>query len=496
MRRPAAAGGGWRAMRSPEPIGAAFAACSLFAGFCVVMALIIVPQSQERAVVISGARRHAEQPVVIRERPHLVADLAAATAPPTATPNAARRLGKKLRGRGRGRGRGRWRTVSPPPPPPVPQQLNATHIEQEKPAGRSAAELAAFCTAFETAPPPECRRRLPCDLRAFDPGPRYNRFVVEGRYGREKRWAANNVDPASRHFQNGVEWWVHRALPPAVTDARDLKGARRVFVAAYFSYFWIFASHLAGQAARKTMSGLGRMWRQNPSLFVVAHGHPGSCVRETMSAHRLLVDADMSCAGSPRPIAVPYVVSRPKWLVAAELPKTERSTLLFFRGHLPRSSIDTKNVRRFLMQRLAGQPGVVIEAATALKNASYQPHEQYLQRMLHSTFCLAPRGDTASSRRVYESIAAGCIPVIIADDLALPFAKRVMYDQFSVRIAEKYALKQPMEMLQQLRALPAAKVKMMQSAILEARHHFIWHTDPSRPSAVDQILIDMCDADT
>ena len=32
-------------------------------------------------------------------------------------------------------------------------------------------------------------------------------------------------------------------------------------------------------------------------------------------------------------------------LVAAELPPSERHTLLFFRGHLPRSTIDTKNVR-------------------------------------------------------------------------------------------------------------------------------------------------------
>ena len=87
------------------------------------------------------------------------------------------------------------------------------------------------------------------------------------------------------------------------------------------------------------------------------------------------------------------------------------------------------------MQRLAGQPGVVIEAATAIKNASYQPHSLYLRRMLASTFCLAPRGDTPSSRRTYEAIAAGCIPVIIADELRLPFSRRLHWDRFSVRMA-------------------------------------------------------------
>ena len=378
--------------------------------------------------------------------------------------------------------------LPPPPPPSLTGAKGGPH------GNRSGTELAAFCDKFGTAAPAECRRPLPCDLRAFDPGPRFNRFVVEGRYGRERRWATNNVDPASRHFQNGVEWWVHRALPTPVTDPRLLRGARRVFIVAYYSYFWIFASHLAQPAARRTESVLGRPWRQRPSHFAVAHGHPGSCIRETASAYRLLVDADMSCSGSSLPIAVPYVVSRPAWLVAAELPQMQRSTLLFFRGHLPRSSIDTKNVRRFLMRRLAGEAGVVIEAATALRNASYQPHSQYLRRMLGSTFCLAPRGDTASSRRVYESIAAGCIPVIIADDLALPFAKRLRYTDFAVRFTERFALTQPLEMVQRLRAMPAAKVRAMQDALLRARPNFLWHTDPSRPSAVDQILVDLCEA--
>ena len=82
------------------------------------------------------------------------------------------------------------------------------------------------------------------------------------------------------------------------------------------------------------------------------HGHPGSCIRDTRGALRLLVDADLSCRDSKHAIAVPYVISQPSWLVAAELPDghaAARSTLLFFRGHLPRPTIDTRNVRRVLL---------------------------------------------------------------------------------------------------------------------------------------------------
>lgn len=146
-----------------------------------------------------------------------------------------------------------------------------------------------------------------------------------------------------------------------------------------------------------------------------------------------------------------------------------------------------------LLLKLAGLPGVVIEAATALKNASYQPHEVYLQRMIRSTFCLAPRGDTASSRRVYEAIAAGCIPVIVSDALRLPFSRRLHWPDFSVRFSESEALADPRRLLRVLRQLPASRVERMKAAVLHVRPNFIWHLDPGRPSAVDQILIDMCD---
>ena len=254
---------------------------------------------------------------------------------------------------------------------------------------------------------------MPCDLRAFDPGRQFNLAVTNGKYGRERKWAENNVDPASRHFQNGVEWWVHHALPPAPTTAAGVAGARRVFVAAYFSYLFIFAPHMATRALDATKKALGASWTRDPLRYATAFGHPGACIGGTSHVYRLLVDADLSCRDSKHRIAVPYVISQPSWLVAAELPDghaAARSTLLFFRGHLPRPTIDTRNVRRVLLTKLAGQPGVVIEAATSLPNATYQPHDSYLARMLRSTFCLAPRGDTPSSRRVYEAIAAGAMP--------------------------------------------------------------------------------------
>ena len=399
------------------------------------------------------------------------------------------------RGKGRGRGRGRGRRRSSPPAPPPPPH------GQQQDAAAGGAERAAACKAMAKGRgvwdlPQRCRRTLPCDIRAFDPGARFNRDIV--RPGRVKQWAKHNIDPANRHFQNGVEWWVQRALPPATRDATQLHGAHRVFVAAYFSYMWIFGSHLAQPAAEAARAKLGPRWRGQPERYVVAHGHPGSCIAPTEQAVRLVVDADLSCGSSARPIPVPYVVSRPRWLVAASLPdevldEAHRTTLLFFRGHLPRHYVSRgASLRGDLFRQLQGQPGIVMEAATSTKNASYQAHDLYLKRMMRSSFCLAPRGDSASSRRLYEAVATGCIPVIIADRLQLPFSRRIDWSRFSIRLSERDAVADPLSIVRAVRAVSPTRVASLRAALLEARPHFLFHLDPSRPSAVDQILQDIC----
>eukprot|EP00904_Undaria_pinnatifida_P002354 jgi/Undpi1/12119/HiC_scaffold_5.g01795.m1 len=62
----------------------------------------------------------------------------------------------------------------------------------------------------------------------------------------------------------------------------------------------------------------------------------------------------------------------------------------------------------------------------------------YAYLMSRSRFCFCPRGDTISSRRIYDAIAAGCIPVITTTEVeALPFRGTGLdYSEFSVIAAE------------------------------------------------------------
>jgi hypothetical protein len=58
----------------------------------------------------------------------------------------------------------------------------------------------------------------------------------------------------------------------------------------------------------------------------------------------------------------------------------------------------------------------------------------YADHITNSRFCLCPRGDTQSSRRLYDAIAAGCIPVMSQTQVGegqVPFSNQLAYDSFA-----------------------------------------------------------------
>jgi hypothetical protein len=64
---------------------------------------------------------------------------------------------------------------------------------------------------------------------------------------------------------------------------------------------------------------------------------------------------------------------------------------------------------------------------------------QYVDNLRRSVFCLCPRGFAVWSPRPYESVVSGCIPVIIADNMHLPFffeGSGVDWRDFSVMVPE------------------------------------------------------------
>ncbi|KAL8515932.1 hypothetical protein ACS0TY_014583 [Phlomoides rotata] len=60
----------------------------------------------------------------------------------------------------------------------------------------------------------------------------------------------------------------------------------------------------------------------------------------------------------------------------------------------------------------------------------------YQSEIVRSTFCLCPLGWAPWSPRLVESVALGCVPVIIADGIRLPFSSAVHWAEISLTVAE------------------------------------------------------------
>ncbi|OWM68924.1 probable glucuronoxylan glucuronosyltransferase IRX7 [Punica granatum] len=60
----------------------------------------------------------------------------------------------------------------------------------------------------------------------------------------------------------------------------------------------------------------------------------------------------------------------------------------------------------------------------------------YQLEIARSVFCLCPLGWAPWSPRLVESVALGCVPVIIANGIRLPFPEAVPWPEISLRVAE------------------------------------------------------------
>ncbi|KAL8150806.1 hypothetical protein V2J09_020614 [Rumex salicifolius] len=112
-----------------------------------------------------------------------------------------------------------------------------------------------------------------------------------------------------------------------------------------------------------------------------------------------------------------------------------RPTLLYFQGAIYRK--DGGSVRQELFYLLKDEKDVHFAFGSVqkdgIKNAS--------QGMQSSKFCLNIAGDTPSSNRLFDAITSHCVPVIISDDIELPYEDALDYSEFCIFIRASDAIK-------------------------------------------------------
>ncbi|KAL6539702.1 hypothetical protein OROHE_011473 [Orobanche hederae] len=113
-----------------------------------------------------------------------------------------------------------------------------------------------------------------------------------------------------------------------------------------------------------------------------------------------------------------------------------RPTLLYFQGAIYRK--DGGIIRQELYYMLKNEMDVHFSFGTFQNDGVRQASNG----MRSSKFCLNIAGDTPSSNRLFDAIASHCVPVVISDDIELPYEDVLDYSEFCVFVRTSDALKE------------------------------------------------------
>jgi len=137
-------------------------------------------------------------------------------------------------------------------------------------------------------------------------------------------------------------------------------------------------------------------------------------------------------------------------------------------------------VREKLWDLLVNEPGVVMEEG--FPNATGR--EQSIRGMRGSEFCLHPAGDTPTSCRLFDAIQSLCIPVIVSDQIELPFEGMIDYSDFSVFVAVNDAL-QPKWLVSHLQGISKKQREKHRRNMARVQPMFVY--DNGHPGGIGPI---------
>merc|ERR1712061_254099 len=150
----------------------------------------------------------------------------------------------------------------------------------------------------------------------------------------------------------------------------------------------------------------------------------------------------------------------PKWRISAMLafnrPMNKRPTLFAFHGH---SASSPEVGHMYKRSPLADVRDNVIKAFWNKTDASVGPPvRDYFRRMGRSKFCLVPAGLTAWTIHLYEAFFFGCIPVILSDELTVPFQDKIDWPSLSLHVPTSISME---DLHAKLSAFSMGRLKQM-----------------------------------
>ncbi|CAK9158667.1 unnamed protein product [Ilex paraguariensis] len=174
--------------------------------------------------------------------------------------------------------------------------------------------------------------------------------------------------------------------------------------------------------------------------LIVAH-HPNSMwVARRKLGPAMFVLADLArlpieIANIEKDVIAPYKHMVKTIPASDSAPFEDRPILVYFQGAIYRK--DGGAVRQELYYLLKDEKDVHYAFGSSKANGVNEAG----RGMASSKFCLNIAGDTPSSNRLFDAIASHCVPIIISDEIELPFEDVLDYSEFCIFVRASDAVK-------------------------------------------------------
>ncbi|XAR48333.1 Xylogalacturonan beta-1,3-xylosyltransferase, partial [Bertholletia excelsa] len=157
-----------------------------------------------------------------------------------------------------------------------------------------------------------------------------------------------------------------------------------------------------------------------------------------------------------------------------------RPILLYFQGAIYRK--DGGIARQELFYLLKDEKDVHFSFGSVQRGGIQKATEG----MHSSKFCLNIAGDTPSSNRLFDAIASHCVPVIISDDIELPYEDVLDYSEFCIFVRTSDAIKDKF-LINLIRGIGKEEWTRMWMTLKEVENFFEFHY-PSREGDAIQTI--------
>ncbi|KAK9072626.1 hypothetical protein SSX86_009061 [Deinandra increscens subsp. villosa] len=170
----------------------------------------------------------------------------------------------------------------------------------------------------------------------------------------------------------------------------------------------------------------------------IADGMPGF-MKNSIILQTFGVKYQHPCQNNESIVIPPYISAKNVQSTLSKSPiEGRRDIFSFFRGKM---EVHPKNISgRFYSKRVRTE---ILRKYRNDRRFYLKRHRfrGYQSEIVRSVFCLCPLGWAPWSPRLVESVALGCIPVIIADGIRLPFESTVPWSKISLTVQEKHVSK-------------------------------------------------------